>query len=120
MVDIAKREFEKGGVDSVRASYLTMKETYYGGDAYNFKPGTLNEIAEWLADEKNDNDAAIAVMKLNIEQAPDVAYSYNLLGRIQAGAGRNQEAIESLKKAIELNPDDKWARRILDRLQAGK
>jgi len=119
-VDVMKRGFEKGGVDSVRAKYLALKETYYGGDSYNFKPGALNELAEWLADEKNDNDAAIAIMKFNIEQTPGAAYSYNLLGRIEAGAGRNQEAIESLKKAIELNPDYKWARRILDRLQAGK
>ncbi len=120
IADITKMEFEKGGVDSVRTKYLALKEKYYGSDAYNFKPGPLNAVAEWLAEEKNDNDAAIAIMEFNIEQNPDVAYCYNLLGRIQAGAGKKDEAIASLKKAIELDPEDKWSAGILEKLQKGK
>jgi len=120
IADITKTEFEKGGVDSVKTTYLALKEKYYGSDAYNFKPGPLNAVAEWLAEEKNDNDAAIAIMQFNIEQNPDVAYCYNLLGRIQAGAGKKDEAIASLKKAIELDPEDKWSAGILEKLQKSK
>ena len=118
LADRLKRDFEKGGVDSVKADYLTQKARHYGSAAYDFKPRTLNEVAEWLADSKKDNDAAIAVMRFNIEQDPGVAYSYNLLGRIQSWKGDKQGAIVSLKKAIELDPSDKQSARLLEKLQA--
>jgi tetratricopeptide (TPR) repeat protein len=120
LADISKREFAKGGVDSVKTEYLALKEKYYGADAYNFKSPTLNSLAEWLAEEQDNPEAAIAIMQFNIEQEPNVAYSYNLLGRIQAAAGKKDDAIASLKKAIELNPEDKWSAKVLEQLQAGK
>lgn len=118
--DITKREFSEAGLDSAKANYLSLKEKYYGKDSYNFTSGPLNAVAEWLAEEKKDPDAAVAIMKFNIEQYPDIAYSYNLLGRIQAGAGKKDEAIASLTKAIELDPEDKWSARILEKLKAEK
>ena len=120
IADVTKMEFEKAGIDSAKANYLALKEKYYGSDAYNFKPGPLNSVAEWLSQEKQDNDAAIAIMKFNIEQNPDVATCYNLLGRLQAGAGKKAEAITSLKKAIELDPEDKWSQGILKKLEEEK
>lgn len=120
LADILKRDFEKGGADSAKADYLALKAKYYGAAAYDFKPRTLNEVAEWLANERKDNDAAIAIMQFNIEQDPSVAYSYNLLGRIQAGKGDKPAAIASLKKAIELDPNDKQSARLLEKLQAEK
>jgi len=120
LADVLKRDFEKGGVDSVKADYLALKAKHYGGAAYDFKPRTLNEVAEWLSNQKNLNDAAIAIMQFNIEQDPTPAYSYNLLGRLQATKGDKPAAIVSLKKAIELDPNDKQAARILEKLQAEK
>jgi tetratricopeptide (TPR) repeat protein len=120
ITDVTKTEFEKGGVDAATANYLALKEKYYGADAYNFKPEPLNAVAEWLSEDKKDNDAAIAIMQFNIEQNPGVAYCYNLLGRIQAGAGQKDAAIASLKKAIELDPEDKWSKGILEKLQTKK
>jgi len=120
LADVLKRDFEKGGVDSVKADYLALKTKHYGAAAYDFKPRTLNEVAEWLSNVKKDDGAAIAVMQFNIEQDPTVPYSYNLLGRIQATKGDKQAAIASLKKAVELDPNDKQAARLLEKLQAEK
>jgi len=120
LADILKAKITDGGVDSAKVEYLALKEKYYGSGAYNFKPPTLNEVAEWLANDRNDNDAAIAIMRLNIEQDPNVAYSYNLLGRIQMGKGAKEDAIASFKKAIEIDPGDKWSARLLQQLQAGR
>lgn len=120
LADILKRDFEKGGADSVKADYLTLKAKYYGAAAYDFKPRTLNEVAEWLANERKDPDAAIAIMQFNIEQDPGVGYSYNLLGRIQAGKGDKPAAMASLQKAMELDPNDKQAARLLEKLRAEK
>ena len=120
LADLLKAKITATGVDSAKAEYLALKKTYYGSGAYNFTPPTLNEVAEWLANDRNDNDAAIAIMQFSIEQDPGVAYSYNLLGRIQMGKNANEEAIASFKKAIELDPNDKWSARLLARLQAGK
>ena len=72
LADILKRDFEKGGADSAKADYLALKTKYYGTAAYDFKPRTLNEVAEWLANERKDDDAAIAIMQFNIEQDPAV------------------------------------------------
>jgi len=118
LADRLKRDFEKGGVDSAKADYRSLKAVHYGSAAYDFKPRTLNEVAEWLADSKKDNDAAIAIMRFNIEQDPTVAYSYNLLGRIQSWKGDKPGAIASLKKAIELDPSDKQSARLLEKLQS--
>ena len=118
LADRLKRDFEKGGVDSAKADYLSLKAMHYGSAAYDFKPRTLNEVAEWLADTKKDNDAAIAIMRFNIEQDPTVAYSYNLLGRIQSWKGDKPGAIASLKKAVELDPSDKQSARLLEKLRA--
>lgn len=117
LADALKREFDKGGVDGAKAEYLSLKEKYYGAAAYDFKPRTLNEVAEWLANERNENAAAIGVMRFNIEQDPSVAYSYNLLGRIQMGSGDKKAAIASFKKAIELDSKDEWWTRLLKQLE---
>ena len=118
LVDILKRDFEKGGADSAKADYLALKAKHYGAAAYDFKPRTLNEVAEWLSNVKKDDAAAIAIMQFSIEQDPGVASSYNLLGRIQAGKGDKPAAMASLKKAIELDPNDKQSARLLEKLQA--
>jgi len=120
LADILKHDFEKSGVDSAKADYLALKAKYYGGASYDFRPRTLNEVAEWLANEKNMNDAAIALMQFNIEQDPTAAGSYNLLGRIQAGKGDKEGAIASFKKAIELDPSDKQSAKLLEKLQTGQ
>jgi len=93
MADLCKREFEEGGLEAVKTRYLALKDEYYGADAYSFKPGPLNSVAEWLSGDKKDHEAAIGIMQFNIEQNPDVGYCYNLLGRIQAEAGHKDEAI---------------------------
>jgi len=118
LADNLKAEFTKGGVDSAKARYLSLKEKYYGAAAYDFKPRTLNEVAEWLANERKDNAAAIQIMQFNIEQDPTVGYSYNLLGRIQMDSGDKKAATASFKKAIELDPNDKWSIRLLKELEA--
>jgi tetratricopeptide (TPR) repeat protein len=118
--NITRREYEKGGVDAAKANYLALKEKYYGTAAYDFTSRTLNGVAEWLAEDEQDNDDALAMMQFSIEQEPDAAYSYNLLARIQAAAGRKEEALASLRKAIELNPEDRWSKRLLEQMQAEK
>ena len=120
LADILKRDFEKSGVDSAKADYLALKAKYYGAASYDFKPRTLNEVAEWLMNEKKNNDAAIAIVQFSIEQDPTPAASYNLLGRIQAGKGDKEGAIASLKKAIELDPSDKQSAKLLEKLQSGQ
>lgn len=118
LADVLKREISGGGVDSAKVEYLALREKYYGAGAYDFKPRSLNEVAEWLANERNDSDAAIAIMKFNIEQDPTVTTSFNLLGRIQMAKGDKQAAIESFKKALELDPNDKQSARLLKELEA--
>ncbi len=116
LADVLKREIRSGGVDSAKVEYLALRERYYGSGAYDFKPRSLNEVAEWLSNERKNNDAAIAIMKFNIEQDPNVANSFNLLGRLQMAKGDKPAAIASFRRAIELDPNDQWSARLLKEL----
>lgn len=117
LAEILKRAVGKGGVDTLKAEYASLREKHYGDGAYDFQPRTLNDVAEWLSGE-NKGDVAIAVMQFNIEQNPSNAYCYNLLGRLHIDAGDKPGAIASFKKAIALDPDDQWSARLLARLQS--
>ncbi len=115
---VTKKEYEKGGFEAAKTNYLALKEKYYGADAYDFRSRTLNEVAEWLAEERDDVAGAVAVMQFNIELEPTVAYSHNLLGRIQLAQADTTAAVASLRKAIELDPKDEWSKKLLEKLGA--
>lgn len=118
LAELTKQEYDEGGVTAALENYRELKDKYYGSASYDFTSRTLSEVAEWLAQEREHPDDAIAIMQFAIEENPDVAYGYTLLGRIQAGAGKKDEAIRSLEKAMELDPEDRWTARLLERIRS--
>lgn len=111
---------EKDGVQAGLKQYHELRERHHGSGAYDFRPGPVNMVAEWLAFEKKDYDAAIAILDLNLEFYPKMAYTHNLLGRIHEAKGDKPAAIASWKKALELDPKDKRSEELLKKAEGSK
>lgn len=108
----------EGGSAAAAGKYEELREQYYGSGSYDFGPGTLNTVAETLAQEKNDLDGAIALMRVNVEANPEAAYSHLMLGQLLAMKGDKQAAAASIERSLALEPDNPRARQMLERLRA--
>jgi tetratricopeptide (TPR) repeat protein len=115
--DKLKRTFDRNGIDSTLHQYRALRDQYYGGFTYNFKEGTLVRLAEMISADSTKADAAVAILKLNIELYPAFAFSYARLGGIYEEEGNVQAAIENYTQAIKLDPRNGMARMRLEKLQ---
>jgi tetratricopeptide (TPR) repeat protein len=120
LTDLLKKTVRKDGVEAAKQKYNELRAKYYGSGAYDFGPGSLSALAEWLARERKDPDGAISVMKFSLERDPAVADSYTLLGTFQTLNGDKAAAIESFKRALELDPENRRAQELLKGLQSEK
>lgn len=111
---------EKEGVPAALKQYHDLRERHYGSGAYDFRPGPVNTVAEWLAFERKDYDGAIAMMDLNLDFYPKLAYAHQLLGRIHEAKGDRAAAIASWKRALELDPKDARSRELLQKAEGQK
>jgi tetratricopeptide (TPR) repeat protein len=96
--------------------YRELREQYYGSAAYDFSPRPLNSLAERLGGS-DQTDAALAVLRLNLEFSPDDPATHLMIGRIHAARGELDQAIAATKEALRLDPDNRWARSMLERLE---
>lgn len=108
------------GLDAAIARYRELREQYFGSGSYSFSAGTLNTVAEKLAQERQDLPGAIRVMQLNVEENPDAAYSHLLLGQFLAEHGDKEAAIASIERSLELEPENGYARKILEQTRGGE
>jgi len=77
---ILARAVAESGTAAAVEHYKELRQEYYGTGAYDFSAGTLLAVAEKLAQEKQDADGAITLVRLNLEYDPAAAASYLLLG----------------------------------------
>ena len=118
--EVLRATIEKEGVPAAQKQYRELRGQYYGSGSYDFSPGPVNMVAEGLAFQKKDYDAAIALLGLNVEFHPTVGYTHNLLGRIHEAKGDTPAAIASYRKALELDPKDSRTRQLLEKLEGKK
>jgi tetratricopeptide (TPR) repeat protein len=109
---------EKESVSAAAERYDELREKYYGKGSYDFGPRSLNAVAEKLAQEANDVEGAVELMKLNVERNPDAAETHLLLGQLYDRKGDKKAAIASLERAVELEPDNRWAKQTLERVRS--
>jgi hypothetical protein len=98
--------------------YRELRDEYYGTGAYDFSAGTLNHVAETLA--ADDAVGAIELLKLNLSFHSESAYSYMMLGQLQAMNGDKEAAATSVERSLELEPDNPRAKRMLERLRSSE
>ncbi len=115
--DQLKRTFDKAGIDSTIKQYRTLREQLYGGFTYNFKEGTLLRLADKISEDSTKMQAAIEIVKLNIEMYPAFAFSYTHLASYFEDLGNKPAAIENYQKALSLNPKNEMIKRQLEKLQ---
>lgn len=118
--EVLRGTIEKEGVPAAQKRYRELREQYHGSGSYDFRPGPVNMVAEWLAFERKDYDGAIALLGLNVEFHPAVGYTHNLLGRIHEAKGDTPAAIASYRKALELDPKDNRSRQLLQKAEGKK
>jgi photosynthetic reaction center cytochrome c subunit len=120
LADAVEEAIQKGGVQAGQDKYRQLREKYYGSAAYDFRPLSLAQVAEWLAGERKDLDGAISVIQFSLGIDPNAAESYVSLGRMQEAKGDKPGAIASYKKALELQPENERVQQQLQQLESGK
>lgn len=108
------------GVPAAMERYRKLRDEYYGTGSYDFSPLTLSSVAESLAQQHDDVDGAISLMKLSVELDPDEANSYLVLGQLQMQKGDKDAAVASMERALKLDPDNRWAKRMLERAKSAE
>jgi tetratricopeptide (TPR) repeat protein len=93
-----KREFESEDYGSAQRDF----ETALRNDPQN--PAILNFYASLLIKIGNPRQALVYAQRA-VEQAPDSADAYAVLGYAQFSADHPREAIQSWKKSVALRPD---------------
>lgn len=102
------------GIDAATEKYRELRKQNYGGFAFDFGEFTLLRLASELS-EKN-LEAAIAMLRLNLEFYPESAFTHYSLGEGYAQKGDKALAIEHLQKALAIQPQNRRAKRRLDQL----
>jgi CubicO group peptidase (beta-lactamase class C family) len=94
------------GIDAAIAQYRDLKHTR--ASDYDFSEGALNRLGYMLL-AKNRNSDAIAIFKVNVEEYPKSANTYDSLAEAYAKDNQKQLAIENYRKSLELDPKNQNA-----------
>jgi hypothetical protein len=112
--DIMWQTAMKQGGDAAVAQYRDLRSRFYGRQAYDFGEQALIPIAERLANIKAD--AAVALMRMNIDFHPESVQSRITLAYSLVRARDYQGAIASLKEALQIDPNNGVAKGMLSQL----
>jgi len=102
------------GSDSATRAYHSLRERYYGRDAYDFGETSLNTAAFRLG-RAGKYDEAFALLKLNEEMFPNSSGMYVFRGNINLMRGDTTAAAAAFREALRRDPSNGEAR---GRLQA--
>ena len=82
-------------------------------NAYIHSEDNLNNLGyEYL--NKNENEKALEIFKLNVLLNPTSGNTYDSYGEILLKMNKKEEAIKMYKKSVELNPENENGKKVLD------
>jgi hypothetical protein len=102
------------GSDSAIRAYRSLRERFYGRDAYDFGESSLNTAAFRLG-RAGKYDDAFALLRLNEEMFPNSSGMYVFRGNINLMKGDTTAAAAAFREAVRRDPSNGEAR---GRLQA--
>jgi photosynthetic reaction center cytochrome c subunit len=97
------------GSDSAIRVYRTLRDRYYGGDAYDFGEVSLNTAAFRTA-RAGKIDDALALLRLNEQLYPNTAALSIVRGNIALMRGDTAAAATSFREALRRDPKNDEAR----------
>jgi tetratricopeptide (TPR) repeat protein len=112
-------ELELAGIDSTVATYLQLRQDYYGAGAYDFSEWSLISVAEKLSRDPANANAALALLNTNLQFYPESAGTYARLAETYLVMGDRDAAIVNFDMALTLAPEDPWLKRRVERVKAG-
>lgn len=115
--ELLKNTFDKKGIDSTIKEYRALREKFYGGNAYNFKEGTLLRLADKIFEDSTKRSAAFEIVRLNIELYPSFPFSYAHLGSWYDDMKNIPLAIENYKMALSFIPDNEFLKKRIAELE---
>jgi tetratricopeptide (TPR) repeat protein len=118
--DVLLEVAAKDGTTAAVTKYKELRQEYYGSGSYDFSSESLGKVAESLAQNKGDLDAAMTIVELNIEMNPKDANSYLMKAHIQQVKGDKDGALASVTKALGLDPENNQAKWMLEELKKPK
>jgi tetratricopeptide (TPR) repeat protein len=86
-----------------------------GSQTYNFDENELNDLAYQMIREKRIDDA-LELFKLNVEEYPNSANVFDILGEAYLLKGNKELAVQSYKISLRLNPLNKNAAATLKKI----
>lgn len=101
------------------ASYRSLRNKYFGTEAYDFREPVLVSLADRSLSIGKPDDA-LAWLQLNVEFYPKSAESYLRLARAHAAKRDPVTARKDLEKVLELDPSNVEAKREIERLGKGR
>jgi len=113
--DIMLQTVAQHGADAAVAQYRDLRANYFGSASYDFSDMTLITAGQILSNSRPD--AAIALLKLNIEFNPKSTRSYQVLAFAYTRKLDDASAIETLERAVEIEPDNGQIRGRLEQLK---
>lgn len=101
---VGERARAEGGGAAV-AYFRELRAEYFGGPGYDFRPGSVGQVAYGLA-EAGDADAGLELARLNVEHFPDAWQAHVGLGDVAALLGDARAARSAYERALQLSPDN--------------
>ena len=113
---VLARDVAQKGVPAAIEHYQKLKTEYYGSGAYDFREGSLDDLALRLSGAGKPDDA-LAILTLAGQEFPQSGFVPFLRGEVLLKQGDRAGAIAAYQRALELQPRNEMARRRLAELQ---
>lgn len=113
--DIIRRTVADGDGKAAAAEYRTLRQKFYGAEAYDFREELLLGTVQTFVDARPDD--AIELLKMNLEFYPRSSRGYSALAYAHTRRRDDASAIAALETALELDPNNSIARGQLAQLQ---
>jgi tetratricopeptide (TPR) repeat protein len=112
------RTYAAGGADSTVTRYRALRDRFYGSASYDFREGSLVEVAD-AALEKKDSRGAIAILSVDAEFYPESGFVHEAMGEAFLAAADTAQAVLHYEKALALEPRNMNAKKMVESLKAG-
>jgi len=104
--DLIAETMAAEGVDAAEAKYRELRERFFGGFVYDFRPRPIARFAEGQAAD-GAVDEAVQLIQMSLEFWPEDAQTYWSLGQVLLRGDRTEEAISALEQAQDrMDPED--------------